>query len=139
MQLFPQDRSTVGYMALVVLLAGGLAIGVALFVLQARGPAGGADFVLSAGEGVECPTGSGAPACFRFDLTNAGSGPDAVECVVVPGEGGTAVFTASGSDLYRSDGPVAVGDTYSLYTEVRLEGSGTKDIGRPRVVCGVPG
>jgi hypothetical protein len=133
-QLIPQNRSTIGYMALVVLLVAGLAIGVALFTLQARGSVGSADLVVASGEAVDCPSGSGAPVCYRFDVTNAGGGAEPMECLVIPAGGGEAIFTASESDLYRSDGPVAVGDTYSLYTEITA-GDGEADVGRPEVAC----
>jgi hypothetical protein len=133
-QLVPQNRSTIGYMALVVLLVAGLAIGVALFVLQTRGSVGSAELVVAAGTPVDCPAGSGAPVCYVFDVTNAGGGAEPMECIVVAAEGGTAVFTASGSELYQSDGPISVGDTYSLYTEVSA-GEGSTEVGRPEVVC----
>ena len=134
MQVFPQNTSTIWYMALVVLLAAGLAIGIALFALQARGPVGAAEFVVETGSAVDCPAGSGAPVCYRFDVTNAGAGAGELECLVMPIGGGKAVFTASGSEVYRSEGPVTVGDTYPLYTEVRASG-GETEVGRPDVAC----
>ena len=133
-QLVPQNRSTIGYMALVVLLAAGLAIGVALFVLQTRGSVGSADLLVAPAAPVDCPRGTGAPVCYVFDVTNAGGGAEPMECLVVPAGGGKAIFTASGSDLYQSEGPVAVGDTYSLYTEV-TPAEGETEVGRPEVVC----
>ena len=133
-QLVPQNRSTIGYMALVVLLVAGLAIGVALFVLQTRGSVGSADLVVAPGTAVDCPQGSGAPVCYVFDVTNAGGGGEPMECIAVAAEGGKAIFTASESELYQSDGPVAVGDTYSLYTEV-TPAEGETDVGQPEVIC----
>jgi hypothetical protein len=133
-QLVPQNRSTIGYMALVVLLVAGLAIGVALFVLQTRGSVGSADLVVAPGTAVDCPDGSGAPVCYVFDVTNAGGGAEPMECIVVAAAGGKATFTASGSELYQSDGPVSVGDTYSLYTEVS-PAEGESEVGRPEVLC----
>jgi hypothetical protein len=138
MQLMPQNRSTIWYMALVVMLFGGLAAGVALFVLQARGPVADAEFIVAVPQAVDCPTGSGVPVCYRFDVTNAGGGGDAMRCVVAPTGGGTAVFTASGTSEYQSDGPVAVGDTYSLYTEVEAADGGSV-VERPSVGCGTAG
>jgi len=133
-QLVPQNRSTIGYMALVVLLVAGLAIGVALFVLQTRGSVGSADLVVAPGTAVDCPEGSGAPVCYVFDVTNAGGGAEPMECIVIAAEDGKAIFTASESELYQSDGPIAVGDTYSLYTEVS-PAEGKTEVGRPEVVC----
>jgi len=133
-QLVPQNRSTIGYMALVVLLVAGLAIGVALFVLQTRGSVGSAELVVAPAAPVDCPQGSGAPVCYVFDVTNAGGGSEPMECMAVAAEGGRAIFTASKSELYQSDGPIAVGDTYSLYTEVTPADGGT-EVGRPEVVC----
>lgn len=137
MDILPQNRSTIVYVALVVLLVAGLAMGIALFALQARGPIGAAEFVVETGTSVECPVGTGAPVCYRFDVTNAGAGAGPVECLALPAGGGTVVFTASGSDVYRSDGPVAIGDMYSLYTEVRADGGMTA--GRPEVACAAAG
>lgn len=136
MELFPQNRSTIGYLALVVLLAAGLAIGLALFALQARAPLAHAEFTVAAGEGVECPVGSGAPTCFRFDVMNTGAGAGRLECIVAPqGDGdGSAVFTASGEDRYLSAGAVPVEATYPLYTEV-TQTAGSTQVEEPAVAC----
>jgi hypothetical protein len=133
-QLLPQDRSTIWYVALVTLLAAGLAAGVLLFVLQARGPGARAEFLVDSPQAVDCPTGSGVPVCYRFDVTNTGGGAGALRCLVRPTGGGSAVFTASGTSLYESDGPVAVGDTYSLYTEVEAGDEDTV-VERPTMAC----
>ena len=138
MQLLPQDRSTIWYVALVTLLASGLAIGVLLFVLQARGPGGDAEFLVATPQAEDCPSGSGVPVCYRFDVTNTGGGADAMRCLVTPTGEGSAVFTASGTSVYESDGPVAVGDTYSLYTEVEA-GDGSSVVERPTVSCQAAG
>ena len=119
-QLVPQNRSTIGYMALVVLLVAGLAIGVALFVLQTRG------------SGLE-PSSS-----WRAAQRRRLSGRVRRARVLrvrrdqrrrrrrVPmrmhraaAGGGTADLHRQRNGAYQSDGPVAVGDTYSLYTEVK--------------------
>ena len=134
MELLPQNRSTIGYMALVVLLVAGLAIGLALFAMQARAPLAHADFTVATGEGVECPVGSGVPTCFRFDVTNTGAGAGQLECIVVPTGDGAAVFTASGQDRYLSSGPVPVEATYPLYTEVKPATGETK-VEMPAVAC----
>lgn len=133
-ELIPQNRSTIGSMALVVLLAAGIAIGLALFALQARGPMAHAEFTVASGEGVDCPVGSGAPTCFRFDVTNTGAGTGRLECIVVPKGDATAAFTASGEDLYLSAGPVPVEATYPLYTEV-TQGAGETKVEMPAVIC----
>jgi hypothetical protein len=133
-QLLPQDRSTIWYVALVTVLAAGLGIGVLLFVLQARGPGGNAEFLVAAPQAVDCPSGSGVPVCYRFDVTNTGGGGGAMRCLVRPLGEGSAVFTASGTSMYESDGPVAVGDTYSLYTEVEA-GEGNSIVERPTLAC----
>ena len=136
--LVPQNRSTVGYLALVVLLAAGITIGLALFVIQARAPLADAEFSVAAGEGVGCPVGAGVPTCFRFDVANVGAGEGRLECIVVPQDGTSAVFTASGTDRYLSTSVVPVGDTYPMYTEVEpLEGKDT--VQKPTVVCGAAG
>ena len=123
-------------MGLVVLLAAGVVFGFALFFLQARGPGADAEFTVAAPQAVDCPAGSGVPVCYRFDVTNTGRGADPVRCLVAPTGDGTATFSASGTNAYQSDGPVAVGDTYSLYTEVEAS-DGEDVVERPTVGCGV--
>ncbi|MGH2629229.1 MAG: hypothetical protein ACRDHI_01545 [Actinomycetota bacterium] len=135
MQTVPASRSSLVYIALVTLLAAGIAIAVALFVLQTRGPGSDAEFVVAAPEAVDCPVGSGKPVCYRSDVTNAGSGVAPLRCVIAPPASGTAVFTASGTSMYESDGPVAEGDTYSLYTEV--EAGEEAEVTMPTVGCTV--
>jgi hypothetical protein len=137
-QLLPQNRSTVGYLALVVLLVAGLAIGVMLFVLQARGPVATAEFAVAAPQAVDCPAGTASPTCYRFDVANTGGGAAAMRCVVSATGGGSAVFLATGTPTYESDGPVAVGDTYALYTEVEPAADETV-AERPTVGCGAAG
>lgn len=133
-ELIPQNRSTIGYMALVVLLAAGIAIGLALFALQAHGPMARAEFTVASGEGVDCPVGSGAPTCFRFDVTNTGAGAGRLECIIAPEGEGSAVFTASGENLYLSAGPVPVEATYPMYTEV-TQATGQTTVEMPTVAC----
>jgi hypothetical protein len=133
-ELMPQNRSTLGYLALLVLLAAGIAIGLALFALQARAPLAHAEFTVAEGEGVECPAGSGAPTCFRFDVTNTGAGTGQLECIVVPTGEGSAVFTASGEDRYLSSGPVPAETTYPMYTEV-TQAAGETTVEMPAVAC----
>ncbi|MGZ8631385.1 MAG: hypothetical protein ACXWZF_10540 [Actinomycetota bacterium] len=116
------------------LLAAGLAMGIALFVLQTRGPSSDARFMVATPEAVDCPVGSGKPVCYRYDVTNAGSGVAPLRCVIVPPAAGTAVFTATGTTVYDSPGPVAAGDMYSLYTEV--EADERAEVERPTVGCG---
>lgn len=132
-QVLPASRSSLVYMALVTLLAAGLAIGVALFVLQTRVPNTDARFVVAAPEAVDCPVGTGKPVCYRYDVTNAGSGTAPVRCVIVPPASGSAVFTASGTTVYDSPGPVAAGEVYSLYAEV--EADETAEVTRPTMGC----
>lgn len=134
MQILPQNRSTLWFLALNVLLITGLAAGVALFVLQMRGPVGETEFTVAPPQAVDCPTGSGVPVCYRFDVTNTGGGAGPMRCAVSPADESAAVFTASGSGVYESDGPVAAGDTYALYTEVEAA-EGTTIADRPTVAC----
>jgi hypothetical protein len=125
-QLLPQNRSTLGYLALVTLLFSGIAIGIMLFFLQAQGgSATAAEFAVAAPQAVECPADATAPGCYRFDVANTGGGAVPMRCLLTPADDGTAAFLATGTPLYESDGAVAVGDTYALYTEVEPEGGGT--------------
>jgi hypothetical protein len=125
-QLLPQNRSTLGYLALVTLLFGGMAIGVMLFFLQAQGgSAPQVEFAVAAPQAVECPADSTAPGCYRYDVANTGGGAVPMRCLLTPADGSTAAFLATGTAVYESDGAVAVGDTYALYTEVEPAGGGT--------------
>jgi hypothetical protein len=119
----------------VVVLVFGVASGLTLLVLQTRGPQSAAVFEVATGEAVRCPAGSGAPVCYRFDVTNTGQGPAPLRCAVAPAQENSAVFTASGTSLYRSDALVLPSDSYPLYTEVEA-GEDEKDtIERPVVAC----
>ena len=69
-QLLPQNRSTIWYMALVVLLVSGLAIGVALFVLQARGPVADPEFTVASPQGPNARI----PNTSRFSRLRVGQG-----------------------------------------------------------------
>lgn len=135
MRLAPANASTVGYLALVVLLFAGVGVGVMLFLLQARGPVGEAEFMVAPASDADCPTSTDAPACLRYDVTNVGSGPATMSCVVVPMGGDAATFTASGSSTYTSPRPVDPDETYPLYVEVDPERGQDIEID-PSMGCG---
>ena len=135
MKLAPQHGSTVGYLALVVLLFSGVGVGVMLFVFQARGPVAAAEFMVAPPIAVGCPTGTGAPVCYRYDVTNVGGGADSMRCVVVPLGGAAATFTASESSTYQSPRPVEPDQTYPMLVEV--DAGDEKEIeGAPSIGCG---
>ncbi len=93
----PRPRSvTIGYYFGIVLLVGVLAIAAVLLVQVVR-PASGPRIDVSPAMATPCDPGDGAPGCYTFTVTNAGSDLAAVECLVIPAEGTTARFATEQS------------------------------------------
>jgi hypothetical protein len=133
MELMPPNRATVWYTGLVTLLGAGIALGVMLFVMQARGGSStAAGFAIEAPQAVDCPTEGRSPTCYRFDVTNTGDGEGPMRCAVSQAENASAVFTASGGTTYESE-PVPPGAMYALYVEVEAADGATAQ--PPTVGC----
>jgi hypothetical protein len=138
MQLTPQHGSTVGYLALVVLLFAGIGIGVMLFALQMRGPTGHAEFFVAPPSTEECPTASAASECYRYDVTNVGDGASEMRCVVSPVGDATTRFTSSGTSTYDSPRLVEPDETYAMFVEVETPEGSKEPKGAPTLGCGPP-
>lgn len=138
MQLTPQHGSTVGYLALVVLLFSGIGIGVMLFALQMQGPTGQAEFFVAPPSSEECLTDSTASACYRYDVTNVGDGAGEMRCVVSPVGDATTRFTASGTSTYDSPRIVEPDETYAMFVEVETPEGSKAPEGAPSLGCGQP-
>jgi hypothetical protein len=119
------------YVAFVMLL---LAVGVGLGLLATawNRSTGGARIAVSRAEPQECPTGEGAPACFRFEITNVGSEASQVACTIRSSEGLLASFLNDEPD-YRYTNQLDPGTSFSVFTKVVP--AGAVDVGAPIVEC----
>jgi hypothetical protein len=126
-------RSNAVYNVLVVVLVAGLAAGVALLFLTTSAPARSADLTLGLPESVDCPFGSGAPVCYRFDLVNSGAAGAFVRCEVIPAGDTTAVF-GNGETTYEGADALDAGEKWHLYVQVEAGADGT--VTEPMVGCG---
>ena len=112
MDAAPPIHSGRTYTVLVVLLAGLIALGAMLLVLVTGGGSiSSASFEVAVPEAVECPFGSGAPVCYRYNVTNTGDAPSFVRCELTPAGDTTAVF-GNGSTSYES--PIEMGSRRRL-------------------------
>ena len=126
-------RSNAAYNALAVLLAAGLALGAALLFLSTNAAPRVAELGVGQAESVECPFGSGAPVCYRYELVNSGSAGAFVRCEVIPGGDTTAVF-GNGETSYEGVTALEPGENWLLYVQVE---AGTTDVvTEPMVGCG---
>jgi hypothetical protein len=126
-------RSNLAYNLLAVLLALGLAAGAALLFLSTNTAPRVAELGVGLPESVDCPFGSGAPVCYRYDLVNSGSASSFVRCEVAASGDTTAVF-GNGETSYEGAGALEAGETWHLYVQVQ---AGEKDVvTEPTVGCG---
>jgi len=112
-----------------------MAVAATLFVFLVRPPASHAAPNVSLAQAVACPTGSHAPACYQFTLTNVGSAAGQFGCRAHPAEGTSAVFD-SGASTYvvPVDGPLPVNQTMTL-TVLTEPLNGNDVVGMPQVGC----
>ncbi len=103
------------------MLGVGLLVALILLLLLTLRPSNG-QMTLAIGEphAEECPVGSGAPACFRFDVTNTGQADGVATCFAMAATGTEAVF-ANGADSVgvRLGG----GEVKGVYVKVTTLGS----------------
>jgi hypothetical protein len=86
-------RTGVGYYVALALLGSAVAIGAGLFVLlTTRTAPEDAMFEVGRGRPVTCPTGTHAPACYAFAVTNTGNSDGVALCTAISSGGTTAVF-----------------------------------------------
>jgi hypothetical protein len=111
----PGTRTTATTVLSVVLLAS-VAAAAILIAIQLR-PDAPIRFGWGDAEGTECPLGVGAPACFRFVVTNLGNRPSGVRCVVSASGGAEAAFL-NRSTVYESVVPIEPGGGLELTVKV---------------------
>jgi hypothetical protein len=118
------------YIAIVVLVAS-LAIGSILFFLLVSRPAEETlrfDVANAAAE--DCPAGTGAPVCYRFDVTNAGEARGTALCTTGAPAGTEALFE---NDQPTVVIPLEAGQTQGLL--VKVTPIDTTTVGQPTVSC----
>lgn len=126
------------YTVLVVLLAGLIVLGATLVVLAVGGTRlSSASFEVAAAEAVDCPFGSGAPVCYRYNVSNVGDAPSFVRCELTPAGDTTAVFD-NGSTSYESPVEMKAGDVYRMYVKIEAGPSGSVT-SSPMVGCAAVG
>jgi len=118
----------------VLLLVTALGLGALLFFLVLRPAGSGPAFTVSAVDGTTCPTGEGAPACFRLTVTNTGTESANVRCEASPAAGTTAAFF-SGGPVYTSAAPIEPGVPLPLFIKADVT-DGSDTVYAPSVSCG---
>jgi hypothetical protein len=105
---------------------------VALFLLVLK-PHGTARFSVAQLLATPCPTGGGAPACYKATVTNIGGASGRMQCSVKPGEGTQALFLLSDLSTYSSATSVLPGESTTLWVKVDAGDGGT--VTPPAVTC----
>ncbi len=126
-------RSNAAYNALAILLAAGLALGAGLLFLSTNAAPRVAEVGVGQAESIDCPSGSGAPVCYRYEVVNSGTATAFVRCAVIPGGDTTAVF-GNGETSYEGVTGLEPGEDWLLYVEV--EAGPTDVVTEPMVDCG---
>ena len=125
----PGTRNLLSYLLSIVLLVAIAAFAV-LVALQVRGDKP-PRFDVGAPQGVECPVGEGAPACFSFTITNLGNHASLVRCDVTAGAG-RATFL-NDTPVYSSSAPFEPGITEQL--TVKVDQGETDTVTEPIMMC----
>ena len=124
-------RASLGmYIASSLLVAALLAAGVLVMLLVVTPPR---QMTVAVGgqRASECPPGSGAPACFEFDVTNTSQLDGSAVCHVTPAPETTASFLNGGT---IQDVPLSSGEVQQVYVKVTpAEGGDT--VFTPMLVC----
>ncbi|HEX6845137.1 MAG TPA: hypothetical protein VF235_08485, partial [Actinomycetota bacterium] len=120
-----------GYYAAILALVVAVGAGIGLFaLLTAREPGGAAAFIVSEAVAAPCPPGTGAPACYTFDVTNTGNQRGSANCTAVSAEGTTALFA---NDQPTSQVALLPNETREVYLKVVPTGSDV--IRSPSLTC----
>jgi hypothetical protein len=101
-----------------VILGTGLFIAIVMVILLAIRPESG-PITIAVGppHPEECPVGSGAPACFRFDVTNTGTTDGVATCATAPVTGTDALFVNGATNVAVR---LAPGETKRVYVKVSV-------------------
>lgn len=126
------SRAHPAYYVASVLLLVAVAIGIGLIASVWTRSTGGARLAVSDPAPQECPTGQGAPACFRFEVTNVGTEAAQVTCSVRSPDGLLASFL-NDDPVYSSTNRIDPGTSITVLTKVVP--AGAVDVNAPRVEC----
>ena len=125
-------RTQPAYYVAFVLLLLAVGIGIGLLATAWSRSTAGARIAVSAAEPQECPTGEGAPACFRFEITNVGTGASQVACTIRSSEGLLATFLNDAPD-YRYTNQLDPGTSFAVFAKVVP--AGAVNVDAPVVEC----
>jgi hypothetical protein len=114
-----------------IVLFAALAGTVVLIALSVRGNAP-VRFAWGEATGAACPEGVGAPACFRFTVTNLGARPADLRCVTFAPNGARSRFLTD-EVLYESLRPVEPG--LSLELTVKVDPNAADQAPTPSLYC----
>jgi hypothetical protein len=109
-------------------------IGAVLFLVLLLRPAQSMAVAVGGQRATECPPGTGAPACFRFDVTNTGERDGVAICVVTPAPQTEATFV-NGSRT--ADVVLSAGEVRQIYAKVTPAGGGDT-VYAPTIACTAP-
>jgi uncharacterized protein (DUF58 family) len=113
------------------LLAVALLTAVVLLMLLVLTPPREMTVAVGGQQPTECPAGSGAPACFQFDVTNTSERDGVAGCLVTPAAKTEASFL-NGSRIQEV--PLSAGEVQEVYVKVTpAEGGDT--VFAPLLVC----
>jgi hypothetical protein len=104
---------------------------VILVMLLVLRPATAMTIAVGTAQPTECPPGSGAPACFQFDITNTGGRNGIASCIVTPAARTNASFL-NGSTVLEF--PLTGGEVQQVYAKVTPSGGGDTALA-PIVIC----
>jgi len=125
------QRSSPPYYVVAVLLAIALGVFAVLLFLLTVKPAVTMSVAVGNQTPTECPVGSGAPACFRFDVTNTGARDGVASCVTTP-TGATSAQFANGSRT--AEVLLSAGEVKQVYVKV-VPIEGGDEVFAPLLVC----
>jgi hypothetical protein len=125
-------RTNVAYNVMAVLLAVGLAMGVALMFLATRGAVSAPVLDMHPAESVDCPFGTGAPVCYRYEIANTGNAAGFVHCEVTPTGDTTALFF-NGETVW--DSVVELDDGNAMQLDVQVKAGSDDVVTAPSVRC----
>lgn len=128
----PSPRTQPAYYVAFVLLLLAIGVGIGLLATAWNRSTGGARIAVSEPEAQECPTGEGAPACFRFEITNVGTEASQVACMVRSSDGLLATFLNDDPN-FRYTNQLDPGTSFAVFTKVVP--AGAVDVGAPVVEC----
>jgi hypothetical protein len=125
------ERTSPAFLTVLFLLIGAVVVAAALVMLLAtRRPSTAIRFEVGQPNGSECPQGTGAPACFRFDVRNMGGGDAFAFCTIEAAPGTQAAFDNDVSSLR-----VLVPSGQTRIVMAHVSAIGSNSVSAPAVRC----